>query len=120
MLNPLAQSPPPASKCRAIPVLRLPAEGAVHEYPAVNATYNYTYLLNTGEMTYYAATTWCNDRGATPVVYKDQGEQEDVERHFIEASELLIPYKSTYWIGATAATSGENAWPNFKWASTAP
>jgi hypothetical protein len=92
----------------------------VHEYPAANSTYNYTYLLNTEEMTYDAGTAWCNDRGATPVVYRDQGEQEDVERHFIEESQLLIPYKITYWIGATAAASGDNAWPNFKSASAAP
>jgi hypothetical protein len=51
------------------------------------------------------------------VVYRDQGEQEDVERHFIEASELLIPYRFTYWIGARAAASGANAWPNFRCAA---
>jgi hypothetical protein len=25
-----------------------------------------------------------------------------------------VPYRFTYWIGARAAASGANAWPNFR------
>jgi hypothetical protein len=48
------------------------------------------------------------------VWYKDQGEQFDVENYFANKSQLLLPYYHTYWIGATAAASGSNRWPNFR------
>jgi hypothetical protein len=96
------------------PPLSPRAEAATYEYPAANSSYNYTYILRTEAKTFNDAEAWCNDRGGHVVVYKDQGEQEDVERHFIEANELLVPYRFTYWIGARAAASGANAWPNFR------
>jgi hypothetical protein len=77
----------------------------------VSNTTSATYILNTTELAFDAASQTCNDNGGNLVYYSSAEEQYEVEQHFIKKRELMPEYKhGFYWIGYKAAGN-----PAFDW-----
>jgi hypothetical protein len=73
-----------------------------------------TYMLNTKNMTFDDAESFCNDQGGHLVAYNNLEEQQEVEQCFINQGSMLPNFNKFYWIGLK--TGDDTAtWPNFTW-----
>jgi hypothetical protein len=71
-------------------------------------------MLNTKDMTFANAESFCNDQGGHLVAYNSLEEQREVEQCFTDQGVLLPNFDSFYWIGLKTGDDTAN-WPNFTW-----
>ena len=73
---------------------------------------NYTYALNTNNMTWAEGEAFCQMRGGHLVTYSSRDDQVAVEGYFSQEGMLLPGYHTFYWMGLTVEPE---QWPYFKW-----